>query len=175
MKKSIIVALLALAVGVPSAFAQSISPNAIGVRLEGNDGLGPEISYQRALGDNNRLELDLGFHDSRYIDAFKFTGLYHWVFNIQGGFNWYAGLGAGVGFIDYDDKWPGRDPDDDYETVFLTFEGDFGLEYSFLEMGVPIQLALDLNPEIQLINDDYDRYYDDDFDLDVAFAIRYQF
>ncbi|MGB0176492.1 MAG: hypothetical protein ACPF9D_04960 [Owenweeksia sp.] len=173
MKRSILVALFAFAIALPTAFSQSISPNAIGVRLEGDDGIGPEISYQRALGDNNRLELDLGFHDSRYIDAFKLTGLYHWVFNIQGGFNWFVGLGAGIGFVDYDNDWPGRfDPDyRDDEYVFLTFDGDIGIEYSFMELGVPIQLALDLNPEIELINE----YYGDDFDLDVGFAIRYQF
>ncbi|MEQ9262112.1 MAG: hypothetical protein RLP14_03015 [Owenweeksia sp.] len=175
MKKLILAALFTIAVAAPAAFAQNISQNAIGVRLEGDDGIGPEISYQRALGDNNRLELDLGFRDSRYIDAFKFTGLYHWVFNIEGGFNWFVGLGAGVGFVDYDDDWPRRnDPfydDDDYETVFLTLDGDIGIEYSFRELGVPIQLALDLNPEIELINE----YYGDDFDLDLGFSIRYQF
>ncbi len=174
MKKSVIVALFALVLVAPSAMGQYISKNAIGVRLEGDDGIGPEISYQRALGDNNRLELDLGFRDTRFVDAFKLTGLYQWVFNIEGGFNWYVGLGAGVGFVDYDDDWPGRDPfddDDDYETVFLTLDGDIGIEYSFMELGVPIQLALDLNPEIELINE----YYDDDLDLDVGFAIRYQF
>ena len=78
--------------------AQSISDNAIGLRLGDSDGLGAEISYQRALGDNNRLELDLGWRTGNNFDGFKLVGLYQWVWHIDGGFNWYAG--AGGGFID---------------------------------------------------------------------------
>ena len=36
--------------------AQSISENAIGLRLGDSDGFGAEISYQRAILENNRLE-----------------------------------------------------------------------------------------------------------------------
>ncbi len=144
--------------------------NAIGVRLGDADGFGAEISYQRALGDNNRLELDLGFRDSRYIDAFKITGIYQWVWNIEGGFNWFAGVGAGVGVIDYDndyfDRFEGRDDD----RVFLTVDGQIGIEYIFTE--APIQLALDIRPTLFLIND---YYTDNNLDLDIAFSIRYQF
>ena len=62
--------------------AQDISKNAIGLRLGDNDGFGGEISYQRGLSENNRLELDLGWRNSNYVDAFKLTGIYP--FNDQG-------------------------------------------------------------------------------------------
>lgn len=149
-----------------------ISPNAIGLRLSGEDGLGPEISYQRAVGDNNRFEFDLGFRDAGPYDAFKFTVLYHWVYNITGGLNWFAGFGGGIGYADYDYRYyPGLDADEG--RVFASLDGDFGLEYSFLEFDVPIQLALDLNPEIEFIDDAYGDGMD--LDLDIALAIRYQF
>ena len=44
-----------------SSEAQTFSKNSIGLRLGDNDGFGGEISYQRALSSNNRLELDLGY------------------------------------------------------------------------------------------------------------------
>jgi hypothetical protein len=45
-----------------STQAQEISKNAIGLRLGDSGGFGTE-TYQRALGSNNRLELDLGWRN----------------------------------------------------------------------------------------------------------------
>ncbi|MCB0471144.1 MAG: hypothetical protein KDC51_11790, partial [Flavobacteriaceae bacterium] len=71
--------------------AQDISKNAIGLRLGDSDGFGAEVSYQRAIKDNNRLEFDLGWRNGTNYDGVKLIGLYQWVWNIDGGFNWYAG------------------------------------------------------------------------------------
>ena len=109
MKKVILLCFVAIGFAL-NASAQDISPNALGLRLGDSDGFGAEISYQRALGSkNNRLELDLGWRSNNNYDAFKLTGLYQWVWNIDGGFNWYAGVGAGVGSWSYDT--PGYDGD----------------------------------------------------------------
>src|SRR5690554_487675 len=96
MKKSLLL-LLAIGAFALQANAQQISKNAIGLRLGDNDGFGPEVNYQRALGENNRLELGFAWHNHRHHDAVKLTGIYQWVWNIDGGFNWYAGPGAGLG------------------------------------------------------------------------------
>jgi len=69
------------------ANGQNISENALGLRLGSNNGFGSEISYQRKLSSNNRLELDLGWRSSHNINATKLTGLYQWVWNIDKGFN----------------------------------------------------------------------------------------
>ncbi|WP_366558747.1 hypothetical protein [Nonlabens sp.] len=58
--KKIVVTLLVLLGGIASSNAQEISKNAIGIRTGGGSGFGTEISYQRDLGANKRLELDLG-------------------------------------------------------------------------------------------------------------------
>lgn len=50
------------------------------------------------------MELDLGWRNSNNVDAFKLTGLYQWVWNIDGGFNWYAGVGGGLGSWNQDYK-----------------------------------------------------------------------
>jgi hypothetical protein len=101
MKKLILSAFMLVGL-VFSTQAQDISKNALGLRLGDSDGFGGEVSYQRGLNSNNRLELDLGWRNSNNVDAIKIAGLYQWVWNIEGGFNWYAGIGGGVGTWSYD-------------------------------------------------------------------------
>ena len=59
--------------------AQNISEHALGLRLGDSDGFGAEISYQKSVARSNRVEIDLGWRDSRDFDAFKLTGVYQWV------------------------------------------------------------------------------------------------
>lgn len=155
---------------LPLLSVAQFQEHAIGLRLSGDDevdGVGVEISYQHALGGNNRAELDLGLKDSRYVDAVTLTGIYQWVWNLEGGFNWFVGPGVGLGVVEYGDDFPGRHHHD-YSTFFASLDGDIGIEYIFNE--IPLQLALDLRPEVYVIKNFYD-----DFDLDWGFAIRYQF
>ncbi|UAM98457.1 hypothetical protein K8354_01105 [Polaribacter litorisediminis] len=160
MKK--VVFLFSLVIGAFTVNAQDISKNAIGLRLGDNDGFGGEISYQRALGNNNRLEIDLGLRDNKHYDGFKATAIYQWVWNIEGGFNWYAGVGGGLG--NYSGK---HNDDDNYSETFIFAAGDIGIEYNFPE--VPILLSLDLRPEFGFGNNF------NDYASDIAFSIRYQF
>lgn len=139
--------------------AQDISPNAIGLRLGDSNGFGTEISYQRALSDNNRLEFDLGWRSGNTYDGFKLAGLYQWVWNIDGNFNWYAGAGGGIGSYGYDD------PAFDDET-FLFAAGDIGIEYAF---EIPLLISLDFRPELSFGN------YNNDLDFDIGLGIRYLF
>lgn len=140
-----------------SLSAQRISKNALGLRLGDNDGFGGEISYQRYLHENNRLEFDLGWRDSNNVDAFKLVGLYQWVMPIDGGFNWYVGAGGGLGSFDAGDN----------DGTFLLVAGDIGIEYDF---EIPLLISLDMRPELGF-NDSYS----DDLDLDIALGLRYQF
>ena len=103
MKKLILIAIASMGF-ITFTSAQDIADNAIGLRLGDSDGFGAEISYQRAVGgDNNRLEFDLGLRSrNKYNgDGFKLAGIYQWVWNIDGGFNWYAGPGAGLASYSY--------------------------------------------------------------------------
>lgn len=159
MKKLILSALMLVGLAFASN-AQEISKNALGLRLGDNDGFGAEISYQRALGSNNRLELDLGIRNNKNYDSFKLVGLYQWVWNIDGGFNWYAGLGGGVGSYSVDKS-------DESGTYFLA-AGNLGIEYNF---DIPLMLSLDIRPELYF----GDEFRDDNFGPDIALGIRYQF
>lgn len=160
MKKLILSAVMILGLAFASN-AQEISKNALGLRLGDNDGFGAEISYQRALGSNNRLELDLGLRNNDDYDSFKVVGLYQWVWNIDGGFNWYAGVGGGLGSYD------AEKPSNESGTFFLA-AGDLGIEYNF---DIPLILSLDLRPEIYFGDD----FRNDNFGPDIALSIRYQF
>lgn len=145
-----------------NTIAQDISKNTIGLRLGDNDGLGAEISYQRKLNTNNRLEFDLGWRNSNHVDAIKLVGLYQWVGNIDGGFNWYAGAGGGVGIWYFDNN-----TNNDNGT-FGFIAGDVGIEYNF---DIPLQLSLDFRPEVYF---NADAFRERNFGPDIALGIRYQ-
>jgi len=139
--------------------AQDISPNAIGLRLGDSNGFGSEISYQRGLSDNNRLEFDLGWRSGNDYDGFKLAGLYQWVWNLDGNFNWYVGAGGGLGSYGYADS-----AFDDETFIFAA--GDIGIEYDF---DFPLLISLDFRPELGFGT------YTDDLDFDIGIGIRYQF
>lgn len=164
MKKQLLIALFSLGLS-GMIYAQDISPNAIGLRLGDNDGFSTEVNYQRALSENNRLELGLSWRTGKYFDAVKGTGIYQWVWNIDGGFNWYAGAGASIGSFDVDEN-DNRYNRDDSE-LFINAAGDIGIEYKF---DFPLLLSLDFRPEIGILND-----FDDSLEFDVALGIRYTF
>ncbi len=166
MKKVVLLTVFIIgAVFLNNANAQDISENALGLRVGGGGGFGAEVSYQRGLNPENRLELDLGWRNDSYYDAFKLVGLYQWVWNIEGGFNWYVGAGAGIGNVDVPNKYMDKYPKDG---LFALIAGDIGIEYNF---DFPLLLSLDFRPEIGF--SDYDVV--DDFTPDVALGIRYQF
>lgn len=144
--------------------AQEISKNALGLRLGDSDGFGAEISYQHGLGDNNRLEFDLGWRDGKNYDGFKLAGLYQWVMPLDGNFNWYVGAGGGLGSFSVNIPG-GRDVTD----TFIFAAGDIGIEYNF---DIPLLLSLDFRPEIGFGDDTYNN---NDLDFDIALGIRYQF
>ena len=138
--------------------AQEIADNAIGLRLGDSDGFGAEISYQRAVGDTNRLEFGLGWRDGKNYSAIRAVGLYQWVFNLDGNFNWYAGAGGGFASFSIDDI-------DDSDTSFFV-AGDIGIEYNF---DIPLLISLDFRPELGFGD------FNDDLDFDIALGLRYQF
>ena len=160
MKKLILSTALLIGLAF-SAQAQEISKNALGLRLGGNSGFGGEVSYQRALSSNNRLELDLGWRNSDDVNAFKLAGVYQWIWNIDKGFNWYAGVGGGGA------SWNNSHISKSGTTLFAA--GDIGIEYLF---DIPLQLSLDLRPELYLNSSDYRT---NSFGPDIALGIRYRF
>jgi hypothetical protein len=142
MKRGVILLVCVFAISFGSS-AQVFDKNALGLKFGGSfgdlSGAVTQISYQRGLNSINRLEFNLSanLNSNGYLG---FGGAYQWVWNIEGGFNWYAGPGASLGFVD-----TGSETD-----MFMGVGGMVGLEYRFPE--VPIQLSLDINPTFGLIN-----------------------
>lgn len=142
--------------------AQSISDHTLGLRLGDSDGFGAEISYQKSIGRYNRAEFNLGWRDSREFDAFKLAGVYQWVHNLDGGFNWYYGVGGGLGNADFENP-------DAEDGLFVFAAGNLGIEYDF---DIPLLISLDIRPEIGILGFDG---FDNDFLFDFALGLRYQF
>lgn len=117
--------------------------NAIGVRL----GYDWEASFQRYLSDNNRLEANFGY--AYYGTSISATYQWVWALDLEDvGFNWYAGVGAGLG------SWISDKYDYGYDRFEYQFgfgiHGQIGIEYNFK---APIAISLDWRPIFQLAPD----------------------
>ena len=167
--KKLIVLLLISGLFSFTAFSQDVSEHALGLRLGDSDGFGAEISYQRKVAQFNRVEVDLGFRDSREYDAFKLTGVYQWVHSIDGGFNWFYGFGGGLGNVDFESVSGPNGVFTPEGGLFVFAAGNIGVEYNF---EIPLLISLDIRPELGLIG--YDDF-SDSFDFDIALGLRYQF
>lgn len=119
-----------------------IHDHAIGLRAGGGSVSGAEISYQHALSNVNRLEFDLGFSSGKAHNVFALAGIYQWLWNIEKGFNWYAGPGAIIGMYSY------KNADDGLN---IGIGGQIGIEYDFNHLNAPILVSLDLRPMIDLV------------------------
>jgi hypothetical protein len=148
MKKIILIFSFAL-IATFTLNAQDISDHAIGLRFGGGNGIGGEISYQKPLKENNRLEVNLGLANE--FSNFKATGLYEWVWSLEDQFNWYAGFGGGVVSAD---------------GTGIFGAGVVGIEYDF---DLPILVSLDYRPEIGITGDL------NGLNSDLGLSIRYQF
>lgn len=158
MKKLILCSLIFAGINF-YANSQNIANNAIGLRLGGGNGFGTEVSYQHGLGDNNRLEVDLGWRSGNDFDGFKLIGLYQWIWVLEGDFNWYAGVGGGLGSFD-------NDRNNSRNETFAVAAGNIGIEYIF---DIPLMISLDFRPELGFGS------FNDDLDFDIALGIRYRF
>ena len=147
--KKIIVGLSLIIGSIYTTSAQQVADNAIGLRFGGGNGVGGEISYQKALGENNRLEVNLGLANE--FTNFKATGLYEWVWNIEEQFNWYAGFGGGIVSAN---------------GTGIYGAGVIGVEYDF---NAPVLLSIDYRPEIGIAGGL------DGLNSDIALSVRYQF
>lgn len=145
-----------------------VAEQAIGLRFGSVYGLGTEITYQRSLSAENRLQFDLGYSsDYEYANSFRqdynswaVTGIYQWVRKLNDGFNWYYGPGGRLGIwsnnLGYNYRYNNG--------LFLSAAGNIGIEYGF-DSG--IQLSLEARPEIGLVNRGSG--------VNFGFAVRYRF
>ena len=134
-------------------------PRSIGARL----GYNFDVSYQHTLTETNFIEVDAGLLGYGY--GFQASAQYNWLFDIpisKGDMNWYAGIGAGVGF-----GW------DNYNGFSVGAVPQIGFEYIF--DNIPLQLSLDYKPNIGI------RFYSDGVMFntpgfyDFGLSVRYVF
>lgn len=146
------------------SYSQSISDNALGLRLGGNDGVGIEVSYQLLMSTNTRIEADFGFRNGNNYNGYKLAGIYQWVWELGTNFNWYAGAGAGLSNYRLTSYNPSNNSYYKYNKTYFFVAGDAGIEYNF---DIPLLVSLDIRPELG-------SYYSG-LGIDLAIGIRYQF
>lgn len=164
-------------ISVSQLQAQDIPDNAIGIRLSegfiGDEGFGPEITYQRrVLSDHNRIDVNLSFKSNSYISTYRSAAFLHWSYNIWDKLNWFAGPGAGFGYVDFKSRYLGFDNVwYDRDGKFFPFIGaDFGVDYRF---DFPLQVAFSIRPTYDFHN--LDRYNVDQVGASVGISARYVF
>lgn len=151
MKKILLLAVMAVA-SISLAVAQ---PRAIGGRL----GYGVEFSYEHGFGESNKLTLDAGF-PGLFLNGIGVEGVvtYDWinpfgadfskVWDKKGEWNWYMGVGAGLGGylnLDRSFAYEGYTAHHWSNNLFVGAAGRIGVEYNFW---FPLQLAVDWRPLI---------------------------
>ncbi|MBQ3174597.1 MAG: hypothetical protein IJB58_01330 [Bacteroidales bacterium] len=136
MKRFLLVAVLSiLSLSAANAQGGNGYRNAIGIR----GGYGAEVSYQRYIIPEGRIEATMGAN--RY--GFSVEGMYQWMFDFPastaGIWQWYAGAGLGMG------GWT----NDDFKHGFAVgVLAQIGIEYSF---NIPLMLSLDYRPGIYFV------------------------
>jgi opacity protein-like surface antigen len=147
-------------------FSQDISDNAIGIRFGNQKSF--EISFQRIIGETNRLELDLGYSSLNNYDVYRLMGLNQWVVAFDDSLNWFAGIGGGVGTWQYKKEQDPLELDRIKNGNFFALAASIGLEYNF---DFPVIISLDMRPKY---------YFGSGFGselngLEFGIGIRYQF
>lgn len=130
---------------------------AIGLRMGSSNGLTVKHFFNQGAAFEGLLT-------TRW-DGFVITGLYEFAGNAfdEPNLGWYLGGGAHLGFRN------NRNPNRYYENGSI-FGLDFiiGLEYTFID--IPLNLALDWKPAINLVG--HHGFWGDEFAISVRFAIK---
>jgi hypothetical protein len=108
---------------------------------------GGALDIKHFMSPNAALEGLLGFGP----DWFTITGLYEFHGPVTGapGLLWYVGPGAHIGF------WSNRyENHHDVSGAFFGVDGVLGLDYKF--NGAPIDLSLDIQPELSIPDGGFD-------------------
>ncbi len=155
MKKLLFLSLLIFG-SYQSASAQKIATNALGLRFSNQNGLGTEMSFQRKLSTDNRIEVDLGWRSSDKNNVLKLSGIYQWIFDLDNNFQWFTGAGTGIGNSSFENE----------SSTFAVASGNIGIEYIF---DFPLQASLDYRPEIVFGSQK------NGFRTDIALSLRYVF
>ncbi|MEM8583560.1 MAG: hypothetical protein AAGF87_04780 [Bacteroidota bacterium] len=136
-----VLALLGAFVNTSTVNAQAYQ-SAVGLRL----GVPLAVSYKTFINETSAIEAFVGYR-SRTVLGFGWTqfnvvGLYQIHNEINEGFQWYYGGGAGVYIYSFDDGF-GFDGEDD-GTLSIGISGVVGIEYVFPD--TPIAISADWIP-----------------------------
>jgi len=157
---------------VYSLSAQDIANHTFGIRLGESDGFGASLSYQKSIARYNRLEIDLGYQNSREFTAAKAIALFESIYRISNAVNWYYGFGGGVGSVDFEAVVSNDNPNviiNREGGLFVVAAANIGLEANF---NLPLLISVDIRPELGILGVEN---FDNKFNFDIGIGIRYPF
>ncbi|MBP8849678.1 MAG: hypothetical protein KBG80_03895 [Breznakibacter sp.] len=169
MKPLLLISIIAIIAS--SANAQYNDTN-LGFRLGLGDGYSAEISYETPLKlkSNKRLDLNIGMGGGQNWNAINsiYSNVIYKIGNyIDAGWQWHYGLGISGGMSTYDG------PDITQENIMngdkfinLGIVPVIGIEKHYKK--IPINLTIEIRPNIPLINIDYSYWGT------LGFALRYR-
>lgn len=160
--------------------AQDIAKNAIGIRLAegvvGNEGFGPEITYQRQVfSPHNRFDFNVSFRGNTWRSTVRGGAYFHWTYNIVDNLNWFAGPGVGIGHISFKDSYTFGNIRYERDGAIFGYVGaDFGVDYRF---NFPLQVAFSIRPSLDIHGIDDQVGFDnvDGHSVNVGVSARYTF
>lgn len=176
MKRILLSFIVALSLYTTSA---QVVGKAIGARIGEGTASSIEFSYQHPLTSTTRFEADAYTSFDINWASIGVVGLHQWVFNIENGFQWFLGAGGSIGTTSY--KYDEYYVDNNYnghwrnnrETYFtLALHPNGGAEYNF--KNIPLQLAVDGRPSINLLNVGSNKLDFINFSLGVAARYRFK-
>lgn len=161
---------VALLLGATFSAVGQVHDNAIGLRgSRGSYGLGGEITYQKGIGANNRIELDFGLYGFTFYRNIVGTAIYQWVneIDVTEGLNWYVGPAVQFGTYRYNNNLLFNNS----SGISLGIGGQIGIEYDLNQHDLPFMISFDTRPIIRLLG-----YTNSDrFNFGGNFAFRYTF
>ncbi|MCL2182540.1 MAG: hypothetical protein FWB85_03605 [Chitinispirillia bacterium] len=151
--KSVICAAAAVVVCFTASANAELHPQTIGLRFSGEAKLwGAELSYQKALGETNRLELGLLYGERDYkgcngtIYGIAVAYQWHVPFENPAGFAWYVGPAASA--FTFICNWGNHNPRQN-----AGVGAQIGVDYDLQTTNsIPMVISLDARPIISFLD-----------------------
>lgn len=159
-----LVGFIFLLISAPKAQAQLDQKGALGLRFGSAQG----VTYKHTLTRNKALEGILSIQNNSKARTFRLVGLYEFYSPIATNFTWFYGLGGSIGSYRQKDQINNGVRMAYDSKLNLSIDGVVGINYAI--PGAPFELALDIKPYLDILNDTKLKIFDP-----IGFSVRYTF
>ena len=144
------------------AVSAQVNNESIGIRFDSSERLGNELSWQKPIKENTRVEINLAMRYWGEYGGIAAYGCHQWIRPWATHLQWYYGGGLGIGYSQ------SRNSINPYTRAEGGILLNIGMEYTFPDL--PFRISLDARPSV---NPFWGRY--GVWEMESAFALRYTF